>query len=162
VASLGGDTRYEVEVSVRNRSAETLSAVVARGTAIDPDGSAIVSFDLGAAPPIAPGQTWTTSAFVVLPAPVVGTTTWRVDVVGAGPPLSASTSTRHRPTLLIVLLCAAVLSLAALVGRRLVHRHAARSELAESQADDAAPSDHAAPSGEAAFRPAEFREHSPV
>ena len=47
---------------------------------------------------------------------------------GHGPALQASTATTHRPLLLIVLLCAVVLSVAMLIARRLINRHARRSE----------------------------------
>lgn len=128
VASLGGDTTYEVEVSVRNRSPEVLSAVAVAGTALDTDGNAVVTFDLGTAPPIAPGQTWTAATTATIPGPALGEMRWEVDVVGAGPALQASTATTHRPLLLIVLLCAVVLSVAMLIARRLINRHARRSE----------------------------------
>ena len=138
VASLGGDTTYEVTLLVRNRSPESLSAVLARGSAFDSDQNALVSFDLGNAPPIAPGQTWTTSALVVIPTPSIGSVEWAVDVIGAGPALVGSTTTQHRPVLLIVVLGLAVLSLSAFVARRLMRRHAARSE---AQAASAAAAD---------------------
>ena len=133
VASLGGDTVYEVTLSVRNRSPEALSAVSARGSALDADGNALVTFDMGTAPPIAPGQTWSSAARVTIPAPALGKIVWAVDVVGAGSALQAETSTRHRPMLLILLLCVAVLSVAGLIARRLVYRHAARSDAAAAE-----------------------------
>ncbi|MEI6402117.1 MAG: hypothetical protein WCP59_08020 [Actinomycetota bacterium] len=141
VASLGGDTTYEVTLVVRNRSPETLSAVLARGSAFDSDQNAVVSFDLGNAPPIAPGQTWTTSVLAVIPTPSFGSVEWAVDVIGAGPALVGSTTTQHRPVLLILLLAVAVLSLSVFVGRRLMRRHAERSE---AQAAAAAAADAAA------------------
>lgn len=128
VASLGGDTTFEVTLALRNRAPETLSAVLARGSAFDTANDAVASFDLGAAPPIAPGQTWTTSVLVVVPTPSIGSIDWVVDVIGAGPSLTGTTSTEHRPVLLIVVLGLAVLSLSSFVARRLVRRHAARSE----------------------------------
>jgi hypothetical protein len=135
VASLGGDTTYEVTLVVRNRSPETLSAVLARGSAFDSDQNAVVSFDLGNAPPIAPGQTWTTSVLAVIPTPSFGSVEWSVDVIGAGPALVGSTTTQHRPVLLILVLAVAVLSLSVFVGRRMMRRHAARSEAQAAAAD---------------------------
>lgn len=135
VASLGGDTTYEVTLVVRNRSPEPLSAVLARGSAFDSDQNAVVSFDLGNAPPIAPGQTWTTSVLAVIPTPSFGSVEWAVDVIGAGPALVGSTTTQHRPVLLILLLAVAVLSLSVFVGRRMMQRHAARSEAQAAAAD---------------------------
>jgi len=134
VASLGGDTTYAITLQVRNRSAETLSAASARGTARDADGNAVVSFDLGTSPPIAPGQTWTSTAQARIPAPTLGEMQWEVDVVGVGPSLQATTTTVHRPLLLIVVLCMAVICLSMFVARRLIRRHAARSEAAVAEA----------------------------
>jgi hypothetical protein len=127
-AALGGATTYELVVLVRNRSGEPLSAVTAKGAGLDSDGRDMVTFDFGAAPPIAPGQTWRSSTQAIVPAPAIHEVTWQVDVIGAGPTLQATTSSEPQLWLLLLLLAVAVVSVSVVAGRRIIRRRVRNSD----------------------------------
>jgi hypothetical protein len=137
-AALGGATTYDVVVLVRNRSGEPLSAVTAEGAALDADGRDIVTFDFGAAPPIAPGQTWRSSTQAVVPAPAIHEVTWTVDVIGAGPKQEATTSSEPQLWLLFLLLAVAIVSVSVVAGRRIIRRRI-RNDHDESDDHQSAP-----------------------
>jgi hypothetical protein len=83
---------------------------------------------------IAPGQSRQQVVAAEVSAPSIGTMTWRVVASGAGPTVTTTLSTRHRPVMLLALLMILVLVIAAFVFRRLVLRRAAREA---AKADDA-------------------------
>jgi hypothetical protein len=113
--SLGGATTHDVTVTVRNLSQEPVSDVAVHGR-VQRRGDSVAEFDLVPGE-IGPGQTWTGSARVEVPAPVVGELDWNVIASGAGPVTEASTSTRAVPWLLVVLVLVLVADIVFLLVR---------------------------------------------
>ena len=130
LSSLGGDTRFEVTVSVTNTSAAaldgvTVDAVVGRG------GTEIVAAIPTAAPgSIGPGRTWQYVTQVTVPGREFGTLSWRVEAAVAGRTSSDSSTTSHRPALLMLLAIALVAYVAFRMLRARVRHHAARDAIA--------------------------------
>ena len=125
-SALGGPAPYEVTVSVRNRSVETLRAAQLSGTAKRSETDTLAVLEFADPGPIAPGQTWQQTVTVVVPSPSFGAVQWQVAVTGAGPTVKADTGTRHRPLLLIVLVMTAVVLIATVLMRRMMLRRAIR------------------------------------
>jgi len=126
-SALGGPAPYEVTVSVRNRSVETLRAAQLSGTAKRSETDTLAVLEFADPGPIAPGQTWQQTVTVVVPSPSFGAVQWQVAVTGAGPTVKADTDTRHRPLLLIVLVMTAVMLIATVLMRRMMLHRAIRS-----------------------------------
>lgn len=119
---LGGKSTYEVTVTVKNRSSVPLSRValaasVGRGN--DDDLAAVTVSDPGR---LEPGATWQQVVRVDVPAPSFGTLRWEATASGAGPSVSASSSTEQRPWLLAALLTLLVADLLFLGVRASVRR----------------------------------------
>lgn len=103
---LGGSTVYDVTVTVKNRSLVPLSRValaasVSRGG--DDDLAVVPVSDPGS---LEPGATWQQVVRASIPSPSIGTLRWEATASGAGPSVTATSTTEQRPWLL-----AAVLSL---------------------------------------------------
>jgi hypothetical protein len=125
-AALGGPVRYEVTVTVTNISTYTLKSVRASTTfrrGADDSWRSVEIEDPGV---VTPGQTWSQSAYVTVPAPSFGDVDWQVVVNGAGPNVSASSSTTHRPVLLIIAVLLLVVLIGLLLMRVLMRRHRAK------------------------------------
>jgi hypothetical protein len=127
-SSLGGSVEYQVTVTVKNLTTDTLrhvglSASVGRKAS---DSGMPIEFDRPAE--IGPGQTWQQVVPFTLSAPSIGTMKWRVVVSGAGPTVTAVNSIRHRPTLLLVLITILVITIATMISRRRMRRRAARQK----------------------------------
>jgi len=127
---LGGPTDYDVTVVVHNQATEAFSAVavngaVGRSTEVD-----LAGFDLFPGP-LGAGQTWTGTARVTVPAPVIGDFSWRVLASGAGPVTETSSSSRAVPWLLIVLVLLLVGDVVAVIVRWVQRRRARRAESGE-------------------------------
>ena len=116
-AGLGAATTYAVTVSVRNITTEPLPNIALRANVAHrlSDDAAPVQFDRPS--PIQPGQTWTQTLDLELPAPHLGRYTWTVVAAGAGPTVDATTQTNAVPILLFALGAILVLDLIALVVR---------------------------------------------
>lgn len=114
---LGAATRFEVTASVRNLTTETLGNVVLRARVSHrlSDDAAPVAFDVPG--PIEPGQTWTQTIEVTLPAPMIGTFTWSVAAGGAGPTVEDTYATDAVPVVLYTLVAILVLDLIVLAVR---------------------------------------------
>lgn len=118
---LGGPTRYDVTVSVRNRTTGVLSNVALAGGARSGLDDEAASLHLERPGQIEPGQTWTQSLEVEVPAPVLGGLTWWARASGAGESVAAGVTTSHIPWLFLVLLALLAGDLTA-IGVRFVSR----------------------------------------
>jgi hypothetical protein len=135
-ASLGGPVAYDVTVTVRNRGTSDVVGVRAAG-ALTRGGSEIDSLDLTDPGTIGAGQTWQETVVAEVPTPSWGNMEWRVDVTGAGPPVSATTSTSNTPWLLWVLVIVLVVDIVVLVTRLVIRRlRAERDEAPEPDIAD--------------------------
>lgn len=120
-SSLGGPTAYDVTVSVRNRSTETLAPLTLTGSATRGDDD-VATLDLPRPGPIGPGETWTRVVRATLPAPVLGTFRWRVTASGAGPAAHAEVATSDLPVALLVLALVFGVDIVAIAWRRIRRR----------------------------------------
>ncbi len=123
---LGGPTPYAVEITVRNRSTETLSNVTLSAGATRFGDNDAVSLDVESVASIAPGRTWQSTSVVDVPAPVIGRLEWSAVASGAGSTVRASQTSNNSPFGLVVVFAALVLDLGYLmvrnVRRRVRHR----------------------------------------
>jgi hypothetical protein len=138
-SDLGGRTAYEVTVKVKNLATTPLKQVIvsasAGGSAND---DSLVSIPFDDPGLIGVGQTWEQTVTVTVPAPAFGTTEWKVAVSGAGPTVIATSTTHHRPVMLIVLAMILVFIIWLLFVRWRTRRRAAREAAAAKAAKDAA------------------------
>lgn len=143
-ASIGGPTRYQVKVTVTNRSTVPYRQIALAGIAVR-DNDQLATLPLADAGEIKPGQTWEQIVSTEVPGPSLGSIEWRVTVSGAGPTVSATDTTRQRPLLLILLVAFLVIDVFVLairfVMRRRSRREARRAEAAAAEA--AASAEHA-------------------
>ena len=129
-SALGGRTSYSVTVRVKNLATTPLkqvsvSASAGRSAADD----SLVSLELEEPGLIGVGQTWQQTVAVVIPSPAFGSTEWRAAVSGAGQTVVGTSTTKHRPWLLIVLVMVVVLNTSLLIIRWRMRRRAAREAL---------------------------------
>lgn len=118
-SALGGPTRYEVTVSVRNRTTETLSNVQLAGSARHRLDDFVATLELAPPGPIGPGQTYTTRVEAEVPAPAMGRFSWTVSASGAGSTVAQTQHVNATPLALFVLLAVLLVDIAAIVGRRI-------------------------------------------
>ncbi len=152
-SELGGATTFAATVSIRNVSTEPLERVAVRARVshrID-DEIAPMQFDVPG--PIGPGQTWTQTIEVEVPAPFIGRYTWSAIVSGAGPTVESERVTDATPVALIVLGAILVLDILVLVIRSIVRRR--RRRRARRVAQPTTPTDDVT-------APVEAREPAPV
>ena len=123
-ASLGGASEYDVTVSVRNLTTDTLRRVVLDGSVGRDQLDVTTSFDLKAPGVLGPGQTSTQTVQVRLPAPTVGSFVWRVTANGAGPSVTTYVNDRPVPWMLIVLVGFLLIDVVLLVMRWRIARRA--------------------------------------
>lgn len=126
-SEMGGPTTYEVTVRVTNTTTTPLRQVRLSGSVGRNPEERLTALELDTPSVIGVGQTWEQTVTAVVPAPSFGTFTWEVAVSGAGPTIIASSSTTHRPWLLIVLVMLIAINLC-LVGLRFFIRHRNRRE----------------------------------
>ncbi|MDO8362469.1 MAG: hypothetical protein Q7V88_06195 [Actinomycetota bacterium] len=126
--SLGGPARYEVTVTVRNRSTAPYSHVSLAGAAVRSN-DLLATLALDDPGVIGAGQTWKQVVSAEVPGPSLGEIEWRVTASGAGPAVTASDVTRQRPLLLIVLVGLLIIDLFVLAVRFLLRRHVRRERL---------------------------------
>lgn len=124
-AALGGPTTYEVAVSVRNRTDETLDAVRVAGVSAHRFDDDAASFEVTPGP-LGPRQTWRRSVEVEVPAPAIGDLRWEVVASGAGPAVRAERTTTATPVLLLALLAVLAVDLAAMSWRATTRRRGGR------------------------------------
>jgi len=135
-AGLGGPTRYDVTVTVRNHSTVPLTKIKVYGSAGRQSDNNLAELDLDDPGALAPGQTWTQTVSAVVPAPSFGSVDWSVTASGAGPTVTSTSSTRHRPVLLIVIVMLLAVDIAFLLIRLVVRRHATKAAKRLAASDD--------------------------
>lgn len=131
---LGGPGHYEVTVTVKNRATVTLDGITVAGDVGRRADEVASAFDFSRLGPLAVGATWEQTIVVDVPAPTFGELHWHGFVTRDGDTLTATTTTTHRPWLLIGVVLFLVIDVALLVGRWLVHRHARHDD--EPPGDD--------------------------
>lgn len=125
-SELGGATAYAATVSIRNISTETLERVAVRARVSHRLDDEIAPMQFDVPGPIDPGQTWTQTIEVEVPAPFIGRYTWSAVVSGAGPSVEAERVTDAVPVALIVLVAILLLDIVVLVIRAIVRRRRRR------------------------------------
>jgi hypothetical protein len=126
-SSLGGSVPYEVTVTAKNITAtETLHHVAVFASVARNAHEEIATLALDDPGEIGPGQTWTQVVTVEVPAPSISKVQWQVIASGAGPQVASVIETRHRPTLLILLVMLLVLSIWILIVRMWLRRRERR------------------------------------
>lgn len=122
-ANLGGPFGYEVTVTVRNLTTEAihprLSGFVSRSA-----NQNVTTLPLADPDEIGVGQTWRQTVSITLPAPSFGSVQWSVTASGAGPTITSTSRTSHRPVLLTVIVMFLAVDIAFLLVRLLIRRHA--------------------------------------
>ncbi len=126
-SALGGPTRYEVEVTVRNRSGLPLDGLVVTAAARRGATDVGAEVDLPEVGLLAPGASWSHASSATVPAPVLGDVVWEARASGAGPVVAASSSSRPVPYLLVVLVALLVGDLVAIASRRAARRKGRRA-----------------------------------
>jgi hypothetical protein len=134
-SGLGGRTTYAVTIRVKNLATTPLknvqlSASAGRSKADD----SLVELDIADPGLLGVGQTWEQTKTVEVPAPVFGKTEWRAAVVGAGRTVVATTTTMHRPVLLLALAVLIMLNVGAVLMRWRMRKHAAREAFTDDSA----------------------------
>lgn len=127
-ANLGGRVSYEVTVTVTNLTTEPLRQLQLFGSVGRSDDHQLATLALDDSIEIGPGQTWKQVVRAEVPAPSVSNVEWQVVASRAGPTITATSSTRHRPVLLMILAMVLVVDLAVLVIRYRMRRRAARAK----------------------------------
>lgn len=125
-SNLGGATKYEVTVTVKNRSTVAVRGVTLAGSGGRGSDKFLASFELGDPGAIAPGQTWQQVIQAEVPALTFGEVQWQVVASGAGPAVTSTDVTDFRPMLLFLLVMVLILDLAFLAIRFTMRRRAAR------------------------------------
>ncbi len=125
-ANLGGRVSYEVTVTVTNLTTEPLHQLELFGSVGRSDEDQLATFALEDSIEIGPGQTWKQVVPAEVPAPSVSSIEWQVVASRAGPTIIATSTTRHRPVLLVILAMVLVVDLSVLVIRYRMRRRADR------------------------------------
>jgi hypothetical protein len=125
-ANLGGPFRYAVTVNVKNLTPEPLHQAAVSGFVSRKADENLASLDLSAPGEIGVGQTWTQTVLIVVPAPSFGGLTWWATVSGAGPTVTATSTSRHRPVLLLAMAAFLVVDLGLLTIRFRIRRRVAK------------------------------------
>jgi hypothetical protein len=132
--SLGGPSPQLATISVKNLTTGVLSGAAVRGS-VTRSGVSVAEFDLDTGE-IGPGQTWTGTTEVEIPAPAIGTYEWTVTSSGVGPVVTSETSSRSVPWLLVILVLMLVWDLTAMVVRRIQRRRAREKALSVARPVD--------------------------
>ena len=129
-SNLGGPFRYRVTVTVKNLSTEPLHQPRLSGYVSRNPNENVATLDLADPGEIGVGQTWKETVSVVVPAPSFGTLTWGIAVSGAGPTVSATSSSRQSPILLLVMAMLLIVDLTILAMRWTIRRRVAKASMA--------------------------------
>jgi hypothetical protein len=121
-SSLGGATSYDVSLTLRNKSADTLTGVRPYGFGGRSRSDQARAFEFPPVGDLGPGQSWTHVVRVPTPAPDVGRFYWEVSVSGAGPTVHSESVTRATPLLLVAIVVLIVVDLAVMLVRRITRR----------------------------------------
>ncbi len=125
-SNLGGSVPYEVTVTVKNLTTETLHHVTLFGSVGHSAENEIATLDLDNPGELAPGQTWTQVVAAEVPAPLLSSVQWQVVASRAGPWVIATAITQRRPVLLLILAMVLVVSFSLLAIRHRMRRRALR------------------------------------
>lgn len=125
-SNLGGPFRYRVTVTVKNLSTEPLHQPRLSGSVSRNTNENLVDLNLVDPGEIGVGQTWQETVDVVVPAPSFGTLTWGIAVSGAGPTVSATSSTPQSPILLLLMAMLLIVNLTILAMRWTIRRRVAK------------------------------------
>jgi hypothetical protein len=135
-ANLGGRVPYEVTVTVKNLSTDTLTQVGLYGSVGRSVDGAQTSLALDDPGSIAPGQTWQQVVFAEVPAPSFNSAHWQVVAARAGPMITQTLETRHRPILLMLLAAMLVADIGFLAMRSRTRRRLRRVTVVDDVDED--------------------------
>lgn len=121
-SALGGPTRYEATVSVRNNTTQALTRLALSGSVGHWTDDDAAELDLDPPASLEPGQTWTQDVVAEVSAPTVGQYEFEVIASGAGAAVSGTSTTTHHPFLLYVALAVLVLDIVWMVVRWVARR----------------------------------------
>ena len=130
-SSAAGATLHDVTVKVRNRSTLPVERVVLSGSGGRDANDDLVVLGLDDPGTIEPGQTWEGTVKAELPSPVWGDYVWQATASGTGPSVTATTTTNHRPWLLIVLIIVFIIDVL-IIAVRLIMRFRHRPDPADA------------------------------
>ena len=132
-ANLGGPFRYEVTVTVRNLTTESLHLARVSGYVSRGENHTVATLPFSDPGEIGVGKTWKQTVAITVPSPSFGELAFHTAVSGAGPTVTADSMTRHRPILLIVILMLLIIDIGLLLMRFAIRRRIAReATLAEA------------------------------
>lgn len=147
-SDLGGKINFEVTVRVKNLANTPLKQVsVSASAGRSASDDSLVSLELENPGLLGVGQTWQQTVTVEIPAPAFGSTEWRATVSGAGRIVTTTSTTKHRPWLLIILSMVVVLNIGLLLIRWRIRRRSSREAAAAAIAIDANGANEAMTSG---------------
>ena len=127
-SSLGGQVTYEVTLTVKNLSTGPLRQVHLFGSVGRNAKDELATLMLKDPGEIGAGQTWKQVLSAEVPAPSLSTIQWQIVASRAGPLVTATSTTRHRPVLFMVLMMALVVDISLLAIRSRMRRRAALEE----------------------------------
>lgn len=133
-AGLGGPAPYAVTVTVTNHSTVTLHRVALAASVGRDDHDYLATLEFDDPGELAPGQTWRQTLPAKVPAPSFGDLRWRVAASGMGPAVTATDTTHHRPTMLIVFVSLLLLDIGFLLIRWRVRHWASKAAAAPAVA----------------------------
>lgn len=125
-SNLGGSVPYEVTVTVKNLTTESLHHVTLFGSVGHSAEDDIATLNLDNPGELGPGQRWTQVVSAEIPAPSLRGIQWQVVASRAGPSVIATANTQHRPVLLLILTMVLVVSFSLLAIRHRMRRRALR------------------------------------
>lgn len=113
---LGGETRFEIRVAVKNRTSDVLTNLHVTGAARR-GGADVAALDLPPIGTLGAGEQWEGVAIATVPAPAVGAYSFDVTASGVGRPVTGSVENRMSPTGLLVVGSVFVIDLLAILWR---------------------------------------------
>lgn len=135
-SSLGGQVTYEVTVTVKNLTTGPLRQVHLFGSVGRNAKDELASLTLKDPGEIGAGQTWHQVLLADVPAPSMTTIQWQVVASQAGPLVTATSTTRHRPVLFMLLMMTLVVDISLLVIRSRMRRRVALEVVGLAADDD--------------------------
>jgi sortase A len=139
--SLGGQVTYEVTVTVKNLTTGPLRQVHLYGSVGRNAKDELATFTLKEPGEIGAGQTWKQVLLADVPAPSLSTVQWQIVASRAGPSVTATSTTRHRPVLFMLLMMTLVVDISLLAIRSRMRRQAALETMSEGDDFDDQPAD---------------------
>lgn len=121
-SALGGQTRYEATVNVRNITTEPLTRLALSGSVghwLDDDAAVL---DIEAPPALEPGQTWSRETEALVSPPSVGAYTFKVTASGAGSSVTTENRLSRLPLLFFLAAAVLLLDLVVMVWRWIARR----------------------------------------